>query len=98
MIPSQRHHYNMKEGFAKDRPRQAEAGSLYEDLPPRDREQLEHGFGEKIGMLFQDRYPGRQKQVKSTQYVFEGELRRDGGWKELRPAIRDLFARLGGSA
>lgn len=98
MSPSQRHYYNMKEGFAKDRPREAEVGSLYEHLPPRDREQLEHGFGEKIGMLFQDLHPGRQKQVRSIQYVFEGELRRDGGWEELRPAIRDLFARLGVSA
>jgi hypothetical protein len=98
MRSSQRHHYNMKEGFAKDRPRQAEAGSLYDDVPPRDRERLEHGFGKKIGMLFQDRYPGNKKQLHSSQFVLERELRRDGGWEELRPAIRELLAHMGVSA
>ena len=98
MTNAQRHHYNMKEGFAKDLPRKAEAGDLYDDLPERARERLNRGFGKKIGMLFQDQYPGKQAQARGIQYVFERELRRDGGWEELRPAIRDLFARLGVSA
>lgn len=98
MTPPQRHHYNMKEGFAKDLPRKAEAGDLYDDLPERARERLNRGFGKKIGMLFQDPHSGKHEQTRGIQYVFERELRRDGGWDELRPAVRELFARLGVSA
>lgn len=96
MTPAQRHHYNMKEGFAKDLPRKAEAGDLYDELPERARERLNKGFGKKISMLFHDRHPN--KQGLGIQYVLERELRRDGGWDELRPAVRELFARLGVSA
>jgi len=91
----QRHLYNMKDGFDQDRPRQAEVGGLYDDVPERDRQRLDRGFGKKIGELFQDRYPGSQESEGATCFVFERELRNDGGWDELRPAVRELFARLG---
>lgn len=93
---AQRHHFNMKRGFRADEPRSEETGDLYEGVDARDRERLLRGFGEKIGDLFEDRYPG-QSDGPATTYVSERELRRDGGWGELRPAVRELLGYLGGS-
>ena len=96
LSPAQRDHFNMKKGFRADAARSEEVGDLYEGLDSGDRERLSRGFGEKIGDLFQDRYPG-QSEGPSTTYVSERELRRDGGWDELRPAVRELLGYLGGS-
>lgn len=83
MSTAQRHHFNMKEGFAKDRERVGEnAGSLYYDLTEEDRSTLQHGFELNIKKLFAD------------GSVTEADLRRDGGWHELRPAICELMEML----
>jgi hypothetical protein len=81
MGAGQRHHFNMKAGFARDAQRaDATAGDLYDDVTPADRLQLANGFGAQISMLFQ------------TGHVAEHDLRRDSGWTELRPVVQALFA------
>jgi hypothetical protein len=81
MRPEQRHHFNLKAGFARDAQRtDATAGDLYNDVPDVDKARLANGFGAQIGTLFQ------------TGYVTEADLRRDSGWKELRPVVQTLFA------
>lgn len=52
LSPDQRYHYNMKAGFAGDRPRAAEAGRLYDNVPARVRDALAEGFGKDIATLF----------------------------------------------
>lgn len=96
MSGPQRHHFNMKEGFDADMPRRGEADGLYDELDALARERLGPGFGRKIGELFQGRYPGSEgNRPEDRLELFEQELRRDGGWEELRPAIRELLAHLG---
>lgn len=83
MQPLQRHHFNMKGGFAKDEARRdASAGTLYDDVTDEDRMVLRHGFGTHVGGLF------------GGTEVMESDLRSDSGWSELRPAVRELLARM----
>ena len=82
MKTPQRHHFNVKGGFARDAQRtDANAGDLYDDVSPADKVQLANGFGTRVGALFEDQ-------------VTEQDLRRDSGWTELRPVVEGLFARL----
>jgi hypothetical protein len=81
MRAEQRHHFNLKAGFARDAQRMdATAGDLYDDVPDGDKARLANGFGAQISSLFQ------------TGHVTEGDLRRDSGWTELRPVVQTLFA------
>ena len=58
LTPEQRHHYNMKHGFAGDVTRASEAGDLYDDLNADVRSALEHGIGKDIAELFgQEGFP-----------------------------------------
>ena len=83
MTPEQRHHFNMKHGFAQDSKRtDAIAGDLYDSVAEKDTITLRAGFGERIRELF------------GGDSVTELHLRRDSGWSELRPAITELLARL----
>jgi hypothetical protein len=83
MRAEQRHHFNMKNGFAQDSKRtDASAGDLYAAVSATDHATLAQGFGERIGELF------------GTEYVTEQDLRADSGWSELRPAIVRLLAEL----
>lgn len=83
MRDEQRHHYNMKHGFARDRARtDASAGTLYDDVPEETKAVLDAGFDSQIGGLF------------SGDNVTEADLRRDSGWSELRPVVRQLLAQL----
>ena len=83
MRDEQRHHYNMKHGFQRDRSRtDASAGTLFSDVPETAKAALEDGFDPQIGRLF-----GGEK-------VTEADLRRDSGWSELRPVVRQLLAHL----
>ena len=75
----QRHHFNMKGGFAGDTGRtDASSGHLYDDVGDADNAVLANGFGPQVGRLFQ------------TGHVTEPDLRRDSGWSELRPAMERL--------
>jgi hypothetical protein len=83
MTDDQRHHYNMKRGFAGDVGRtDASAGDLYANVSPQDRQALAPGFGNDIAALFTD------------DSVTEADLRRDTGWAELRPVLANLLARM----
>lgn len=83
MRDEQRHHYNMKHGFAGDESRtDASAGTLYDDVPEETRTMLRNGFGPQIGRLY------------GGDAVTEADLRRDSGWSELRPVVRQLLAQL----
>lgn len=87
MTPVQRHHFNMKGGFARDaRRNDASAGTLYDDVADVDKRLMQSGFGDDVGDLFGSL--SQQPQVK------ESDLRRDSGWSELRPVVRQLLARL----
>lgn len=83
MQPVQRHHFNMKRGFAGDEARtDATAGTLYDDVTDKDRTVLTNGFGTTVGALF------------GGADVTESDLRRDSGWSELRPVIQELLAQV----
>lgn len=83
MTDKQRHHYNMKHGFAGDADRtDATAGDLYAGLHPSTHRALAAGFGGNIAELF------------AGESVTEADLRRDTGWAELRPVLTDLLARM----
>jgi hypothetical protein len=83
MRPEQRHHFNMKAGFENDANRKdALSGTLYDDVPQKDKLVLRRGFGPKIKDLF------------DGPNVTEHALRTDSGWSELRPVVRDLLERL----
>lgn len=74
----QRHHYNMKRGFARDRQRYDNgetAGTLYMHVPADVMTELENGFGSQVSELF------------SNGFVHEAELRRDTGWDEMQAAV-----------
>lgn len=83
MRDEQRYHYNMKHGFARDESRpDASAGTLYDDVLEKTKAMLTDGFGSQIGRLF------------GGENVTEADLRRDSGWSELRPVVRQLLAQL----
>jgi hypothetical protein len=83
MRDEQRHHFNMKHGFARDEARtDASAGTLYDDISEETRILLRTGFGSQIGRLF------------GGANVTEADLRRDSGWSEFRPVVRHLLAQL----
>lgn len=55
LTDAQRHHFNMKEGFAGDEPQRARVGDLFDEVlrrRPRLREDLRGGFGRDIADLF----------------------------------------------
>lgn len=79
--PVQRHHFHMKDGLKKDNKPGAPASALSAALNDRDRGKLRDGFGPRIAELFESD-------------VHEDELKRDGGWHELRPFIEGLIARI----
>lgn len=79
----QRHHFNMKRGFASDEARtDATAGTLYDNVTSEDKAVLRYGFGTTVGTLF------------GGADVTESDLRRDSGWSELRPVIQELLAQV----
>jgi len=80
MRPLQRHHYNLKGGFTKDR----ESGipSFYGDFA--DNPRLQAGFGETIGALFHEKDFRLQ----------EGWLVRDGQREETAEILQSIFRRL----
>lgn len=83
--PEQRHHFNLKKGFAGDRERHENgetAGTLFDDVSEADKQALEHGFGKTLANTYDP--PG--------QKVAEVDLRNDGGWAELAPVISTLIA------
>jgi hypothetical protein len=83
LTEQQRHHYNMKHGFRGDADRaDGSAGTLYDDVSEESRRTLGSGFGSDIGDLFQ------------SGEVSELDLRRDTGWEEMRPVVRELLARV----
>ena len=83
MQPLQRHHFNMKHGFASDESRtDATAGTLYYDVTDQNKAALRNGFGTNVGGLF------------GGADVMESDLRRDSGWSELRPVIQELLAQV----
>ncbi|MFO0573740.1 MAG: hypothetical protein U1A78_07080 [Polyangia bacterium] len=82
MSEPQRHHYNMKEGLAGDRPRATageSAGDLYAAIEQSDRDALAEGFGPNVADLF------------SSAPVTESDLRSDGSWPEMEPVVADLL-------
>jgi hypothetical protein len=79
----QRNHYNMKEGFKRDRDRQGKsAGNLFDGVSAADMAALETGFDKAIGEAF------------ATEVVREEHLKRDGSWGEMNPVVTDLVALL----
>jgi hypothetical protein len=79
----QRHHFNMKGGFADDAERKGpSAGDLYDSVPATDRESLNDGFGSRIAALF------------DSEDVREQDLRSDSGWSEMRPVVQRLLSQL----
>jgi hypothetical protein len=83
MSEPQRYCYNMKTGFDGDADRTDDsAGTLYDDVSEDARRVLAAGFGNDIGALFRG------------DSVTEADLRRDTGWAELRPAVRELIERV----
>ena len=78
---TQRHHFNLKGGFAADATRtDANAGDLYDGVAESDRMTLSSGFGSHIGDLFQ------------TGRVAEQDLRQDSGWSEMRSVVNRLIS------
>lgn len=95
LAPPQRHHFNMKSGFAGDAHRpnevdtatQAEVEALF-SAPPvseQDRAALERGFGEGIAELFQP------DEAHFRNPISEDRLRRDGQADEMEPLLRDIL-------
>jgi hypothetical protein len=81
MEKTQRHHFNMKSGFAGDEARQdGTAGHLYDGVSATDKAALAQGFGQQVGSMF------------LSDLVTEGDLRRDASWAELRHVVQDLIA------
>jgi hypothetical protein len=79
MTDPQRHHFNMKNGFAKDaKRRDANAGTLFDSVSHRDRETLSDGFGDQIADLL------------DPQAISEADLKADGSWAELKGIVSDL--------
>ena len=78
LSPRQRHHFDMKLGFAALAHDAPAYGALYADLQDAQVEALTRGFGTKIGELF-DEEPA------------ERDLRRDGGWDEMNPVVQSLI-------
>ncbi len=76
----QRNHFNMKRGFAGDLSNAEAAGSLYSQLTPQLRRNLEHGFGTDIEELF------------SSDSVRAADLRAEGAYSEFRPIVAALLA------
>lgn len=79
MTPEQRHHFNMKGGFAqdaKDVGRAHEAGDLYETMSEPDKRTLHEGLDVKIADLFRERH-----QIQPSW------LRNDGQSAELEAII-----------
>ncbi len=76
---AQRHHYNMKTGFKKERDKNAEI-EIYGDIPVEARDKLRKGFGERIARLFREGYVGRS------------QFERDGGWSEVNDAVAELVS------
>ncbi|EYF00395.1 hypothetical protein [Chondromyces apiculatus] len=89
MSDVQRHHYNMKRGFAGDGGAGAGtnrsgpgAGDLYDDLGDDNREALKGGFAQDIASLY------------AENVVQERDLHREGALAEMTPVIDDLIARI----
>ena len=58
LTAEQRHHYNMKEGFAQDKKEAdhvAMVGSLYDGVPQSDLDVLERGIAKDIADLFHEK-------------------------------------------
>jgi hypothetical protein len=81
LTPEQRHHFNMKRGFAGDLAvRGRSCGTLYSEVPPGERDLLQCGFGSSIADLFKG------------PLVTDDDLDRDGGRVELAPILSLLIA------
>jgi hypothetical protein len=78
---SQRDHFHVKSGLKKDDKAGAPPNPLFAGLNEHDRGKLHDGFGSRIAELFE-------------RDVWEDELKRDGGWHELRPFIEELIERI----
>ncbi len=80
MNDDQRHCFNMKKGFAKDRERtDATPGDLYADLSPQTLRDLAAGFSSHIGKLFED------------SSIPSKDLAGDGGWHEINREVTKLI-------
>ncbi len=81
LSPSQRHHLHMKGGLEKDNKLNGPPRMLYAALNKSIRARLSKGFGSKIAELF-------------SHDIGEVELKKDGGWDELRPFLDGLIERV----
>ena len=84
--PEQRHHFNLKKGFAGDKGRGANGettGGLYHDVAESLRQALQHGLGRTLA---EELYspPGER--------VVEAHLIDDGGWSEVNPVVTAIIA------
>ena len=85
--PEQRHHFNLKKGFAGDSKRIENGekdGGLFDDVSETDRVALNHGLGPSLAELYDP--PGEK--------VTDVDLLHDGGWAEMAPVISALIARI----
>jgi hypothetical protein len=98
MEPAQRHHYNLKEGFAKDEGRinaGESVGTLYDNLTDPKRKHLKLGMkGLKLATLFEPRQAPCGVGGPAYYLVTESDLRDDGSWEEINSQIRRLLAHL----
>lgn len=96
MQPTQRHHYNLKEGFDGDLRRMhagEDAGTLYHGLDASARAFLKYGMkGGKLSSLYEPRNDPTDVTGKRTIYlVNETDLRADGSWDEINKQVCQLL-------
>jgi hypothetical protein len=79
--PEQRHHFNMKHGFERDKVKHV--GNFYDDIPDNVKKTLKRGFGDNIAELF------KEEQLKIPEQLLRKE---NSLTEELNPMLEKLLS------